>query len=263
MIGAKWQAVKKRIASTVTSADNARAMNITKPNRTSWGDFPDVLIQADESAVKQHRSYAAAKAGDIAAAKQLVSDVLNESEIARMKIMLGANKPLIAPVFAEERAGINRIPAVFAEVLGERLHLPVYDEIVQINKAGHTGASGYYRLAHPALFDGEIDQNTIYLLVDDFIGQGGTLANLKGYIESNGGCVVLATTLTGKTYSAILTPSIETITKLRRKHGAELEDWWRKTYGYGFDRLTASEARYLERSDNADTIRDHILAARS
>lgn len=180
-----------------------------------------------------------------------------------MKTMLGANKPLITPVFAEEQAGINRIPAVFAEVLGERLHLPVYDEIVQINKVGHTGASGYHRLAYPALFDGEIQPNATYLLVDDFIGQGGTLANLKGYIESGGGKVVLSTTLTGKPYSAKLAPSTETISKLRQKHGAVLEDWWRKNFGYGFDQLTESEARYLERSDNADTIRNQLIAARS
>lgn len=50
-------------------------MNILKPARTEWGDFPDILIQADESAVKQHPFYLAAKAGDIAAAKQLVTDI--------------------------------------------------------------------------------------------------------------------------------------------------------------------------------------------
>jgi adenine/guanine phosphoribosyltransferase-like PRPP-binding protein len=79
-------------------------------------------------------------------------------------------------------------------VLGGHLDLPVYDEIVQINKVGHTGASGYHHMAYLALFDGEVRQNATYLLVDDFIGQGGTLANLKGYIESKGGGVVLATT---------------------------------------------------------------------
>jgi hypothetical protein len=99
--------------------------------------------------------------------------------------------------------------------------------------------------------------------VDDFIGQGGTLANLKGYIESKGGWVVLATTLTGKSYSAKLAPSIETIHRLRQKHGNELENWWHQTFGYGFDQLTESEARYLERSDDALSIRDRLIAARS
>ena len=43
-----------------------------------------------------------------------------------------------------------------------------------------------------------------YFLVDDFIGQGGTLANLKGYLESRGAAVLGATALTGKAYSAKL-----------------------------------------------------------
>ena len=39
-------------------------------------------------------------------------------------------------------------------------------------------------------------------MVDDFIGQGGTLANLRGWIEEHGGKVVAAVALTGKPYSA-------------------------------------------------------------
>jgi hypoxanthine-guanine phosphoribosyltransferase len=253
----------KHIARSADDADNAPAMEILKPIRTEWGDFPDVLIHADESVVKQHRDYVAAKAGDVAAAKQLVADVMNPDVAARIRGILSGGRSFITPVFAEEKTGINRIPAVFAEVLGEHLDLPVYDEIVQVNTVGHTGASGYHRLAYPALFDGEVRQNATYLLVDDFIGQGGTLANLKGYIESKGGKVVLATTLTGKIYSAKLTPSIQTIHSLRQKHGNELENWWLQTFGYGFDQLTESEARYLERSDDALSIRDRLIAARS
>jgi hypothetical protein len=153
--------MQKRIARSADDADNASAMEILKPTRTEWGDFPDVLIHADESAVKQHFDYLAAKAGDVAAAKQLVADVLNPNAAARIREALSGSSAFITPVFAEEQMGINRIPAVFAEVLGERLDLPVYDEIVQINKVGHTGASGYHRLAYPALFDGEVRQSTI------------------------------------------------------------------------------------------------------
>ncbi len=46
-----------------------------KPPRTAWGNFPDVLIHASESAVKQHPAYKAAKAGDGNAAIALVSDM--------------------------------------------------------------------------------------------------------------------------------------------------------------------------------------------
>lgn len=43
-----------------------------QPPRTPWGNFPDVLIHASESAVKQHPAYEAAKSGDDSAATNLV-----------------------------------------------------------------------------------------------------------------------------------------------------------------------------------------------
>jgi len=246
-----------------TKARHPDMLQIPNPTRAAWGNFPQVLIHADESKVKKHPDYSAAKSGNVAAAKQLVADVLNPDGVNQLRAMLDGDSVYLVPVFAEERDGINRIPAVFAEVLGACLGLPVYTEIVQANKAGHTGASGYHRLAYPALFDGQVQPEARYLLIDDFIGQGGTLANLKGHIENKGGRVVLATALTGKTYSARLAPSNETLSRLREKHGNELENWWQKTFGYGFSQLTESEARYLERSADIATIRNRIIAARS
>jgi hypothetical protein len=70
------------------------------------------------------------------------------------------------------------------------------------------------------------------------------------------------TTLTGKPWSAKLTPSADTLRKLREKHGGELESWWEDTFGYGFGFLTESEARYLARADSVELIRNRILAAR-
>ncbi|MDB5903771.1 MAG: hypothetical protein JWM26_2649 [Betaproteobacteria bacterium] len=128
--------------------------------------------------------------------------------------------------------------------------------------AGHTGADGWHRLAHPAVFSGSVLAGADYLIVDDFIGQGGTVANLAGFIQSNGGKVLGVTTLTGQPYSARLAPDPQAIDELRKKHGKDLEEWWRQEFGYGFVCLTHSEARYLGRGADADTIRARILAAR-
>lgn len=125
--------------------------------------------------------------------------------------------------------------------------------------SGHTGASGFARLARQALFDGVIEPGSAYFLVDDFIGQGGTLANLKGFIESRGGQVIGATVLTGKPYSARLDLSPDLLAALRAKHGHEFEVWWRDRFGHGFDCLTQSEARYLERSPNAERVRNSLV----
>jgi len=237
-------------------------MKFGKPARTFWHEFPDVLIHAEESAVKKNADYPAAKAGNVPAARRLIEAMLNKTVAVKLGALAAGVTPLLASVHAYEAEGINRIPAVLAEVLAERLGLQAEGSVVQTNRSGHTGASGYHRLAYPALFDGEVERGRAYLLVDDFVGQGGTIANLKGFIETKGGRVVLCTTLTGKPYSAKLAPSDATLNALRAKHGNELETWWKDNFGYGFDYLTESEARYLERADSAQLIRDRLFAAR-
>lgn len=232
------------------------------PHRTPWRRFPDVAILAPEAPVKRHPDYPAAKAGDVAAARRLVSTWADPTTLSRVISLLPDSNVTLTSVHAFEAEGINRIPTVLAEVLSRCLDLPVEASVVQINRVGHTGASGYRRLAFPALFDGEVDTGRSYLLVDDFVGQGGTLANFRGFIENRGGSAVLAVTLTGKPYSARLSLSEDTLQKLRGKHGSALEEWWKGTFGYDFDLLTESEARYLGRVDSAELIRDRILAAR-
>jgi len=51
-------------------------------------------------------------------------------------------------------------------------------------------------LVASAIFDGEVQPGAAYVLVDDHIGLGGTLANLRGYGEVRGGSVIAITTLT-------------------------------------------------------------------
>ena len=55
---------------------------------------------------------------------------------------------------------------------------------------------------------------------------------------------------------------LATLSALRAKHGDKLENWWKEAFGYGFEFLTESEARYLERADEAQFIRDRLIAAR-
>ncbi len=230
------------------------------PRPDSLAGFPDVLIAASESQVKQHEEYDSAKRGCIDCADSLVADTFPDAVLGQVKELLADRSVRIAAASAEERNGINQIPAAMARLLRTALGLGVADDLVQVNYAGHTGASGFVRLATPALFGGTVERGSDYLIVDDFIGQGGTIANLRGYIQSKGGNVVGAVALTGKPYSAALDPQ-DLIEQLREKHGHALETWWQHRFGYGFDRLTRSEARYLLNSPDADTIRTRIVEA--
>jgi hypothetical protein len=235
-----------------------------RPPRTPWPvGFPDVVLHIGESAVKKHSAYWDAKTGNEQAARRLVIDLSNEAAIARLDELVGDRAPLFASAHAFENQGINAIPETLAHFIAQRLACDVASAIFQTNRVGHTGANGYVRMARQAAFEGPVEPGRPYVLVDDFIGQGGTLANLKGHIETNGGIVICATVLTGRTDSAIMALRHEQLLALRHKHGQSLEDWWRTEFGHGFDALTNSEARYLERSPDADTIRARLLAAQT
>jgi len=230
-----------------------------RPPRFPWDHFPDVLIHAEERAVKFHPDYRSAKTGDAVAAGRLVADTLNQDIVARL-LSYGSETPILVSAHAYESDGVNAIPEALADELGNRLDWAVESSIVQINVVWHTGADGFTRLARQAAFDGEVKSGCAYVLVDDFVGQGGTLANLRGHILAAGGRVLAATTLTGKPYSARLSLEYSQLVELREKH-VSIEPWWEAKFGHRFDCLTQSEARYLARTPNADTLRDRIAQA--
>jgi len=232
-----------------------------KPERMPWTTLKTVRIAADIPVVQGHPAYRSAKQGDFAAAIKLVSTILTAFELDRLQQEYRANSPILVGVHAVEELSINYIPQAMTAWLASRLGWEHDRDIVQINRVGHTRASGWHRLAHQPIFDGEVQSGGEYLLLDDFVGQGGTLANLRGFIEARGGLVIGALALTGKAYSSILAITGETLAALRAKHG-NLEFWWREQFGFGFDAVTESEGRYLFRAENADAIRDRLAEAK-
>ena len=239
---------------------------MTPPPRKAWPrGFPDAILLADETTTKRHALYAAAKTGDDLAAANLVDSLVDEAGVRAVQALVAeaskSDAPLLVSAHAFEREGINAIPAALAQLLAQRLGLEFSTDVAQLNVVSHTGADGYGRLARQARFEGDVHGAREYVMVDDFIGQGGTLANLRGWIEKQGGKVVGAVGLTGKPYSAKLSPSKEQLHELRQKHGADLEKWWRKHFGHAYGCLTQSEARYLARSPDVDTIRVRLAAA--
>lgn len=236
------------------------------PRRAPWVGFPDVVICAAESAVKKHPDYQQAKQGnvqDAAPAAARLSAALLAPETAEILRGMVSETTWLVPVHALEGQGFNRIPAAFAEVLARQLGAHIETSIIQVNVVNHTGANGWQRISSPPLFEGDVIAGRRYLLVDDFVGQGSTLANLRGQIAYKGGSVVGAVCLTGRADSVKLALTQSTLDSLRAKHGPEIEQWWIQEFGYDFSCLTESEGRYLLRVEDAHTIRTRISEARS
>src|SRR3982750_1646622 len=128
----------------------------THLRRTPWGDFPDVVIHADELFIKKHPLYGPAKGGDDKAAETLALEASTLGALDRISAIVGDSKPELLAVHALETVGVNAIPRVFARILSKMLDLPVASGIIQMNRVTHTGADGYHRLAFPALFEGHV-----------------------------------------------------------------------------------------------------------
>lgn len=235
--------------------------------RTDWQkNFPEVVLFAPHGSLGQFEHYEKAKGGDYEAAFDIVRDILTDEKLLELGELIEPykkNELFIVPVVSIEQTGANKLPPAFALFLALTIGCRIADDIVHVNTVNRGGSNGFHRLACQPVFDGIIRPNRDYIIVDDTVTQGGTLASLKGYIESKGGRVVCACALTGKQYSARLAPLQETIDKLRSKY-PDLEEFFREVFGYGYDKFTESEANYLikVKGQDAISIQDKLVEER-
>lgn len=249
------------------AADSAAGSSDPLFSRRGWeADFPDVVTAHRPGRLSAHADYDAAKAGDDAAALRVARDVVTPEFVEDVRAVLPeGSKPLVVAVQSQEATGNNRIPRMAAEVLAQRLGLQVSEDIVQAAKVNRSAGDALHRLANQPPFTGKVEKGRDYVLIDDTLTQGGTLAQLKTHIEDNGGKVVLATALTGKDYSRKITLNSQSLADVRERFGS-IEPWWRDQFGYGFEGLTESEARTILTLDkgrlDADALRDRVAAGR-
>lgn len=232
--------------------------------RTPWPpNFPDVVVHTTVAERDAHPRYAQAKAGDADAAFELAFDLLNDAAVDHLREVLTKTNALLLPVVADETLGFNAIPDAMAQILARDLSLSVVEngEIVQTNKVGHTRAKAFQRLVTPAFFAGDVKPNANYVLVDDHVGLGGTLANLRGHIETNGGHVIGMTALTESRDARRISLRSVTRDMLWEKHGEALDQLWQDQFGYGIGCLTEVEGQILCRQPSLDAIQDFLAKA--
>ena len=232
------------------------------PRRPWPADFPDVITHTTVKLRDANPEYAAAKSGDADAALTLAISLLSTAAVSQIAALVAGRAGILVPVVADETLGFNAIPDAMAQVLGRELGLAVASGgIVQTNKVGHTRAPSFQRMVTPAEFEGPVEADRAYVLVDDHVGLGGTLANLRGYIEARGGKVIGMTTLTESREARTIRLQDATRAMLWEKHGEALDQLWHAEFGYGIDCLTDVEAQNLCRQPSVAAIEDFLAQA--
>lgn len=97
-----------------------------------------------------------------------------------------------------------------------------------------------------------------YVLLDDEISFGGTLAELAHYIQIKGGVVRDIAAIVNAGRNKSLSPDIKTLRILNERFGNEIIE----IFGIDINALTANEAQYLVGFRSTDEIRNRLIKAK-
>lgn len=241
--------------------------------------FPDVIAHASVAQIYAAASkgqpldargcspaYVAAKAGDAEAATRVVASVLRTALLQD----LARAFPSATVVYAKavEAAGVNKLPHAYAVAIRRTTGLPFVD-VTQTNIVSHTGAGALHRLLTSPRFVGEVEPGREYIIIDDVITTGSTLASLRIFLESRGASVVAASSLAcadkvGDSDSATLALSMETRQRIEGLLDVRQLNVLLREHGIAEDyrELSNSQGRYLARHSSVDALRDQIARER-
>ncbi len=185
------------------------------PAGTVWGDsFPAVVNHTSASIARQHPDFHAAKHGDYDAALRLIDDLVKDDRIADI-----AERYPDAHIIYNHRMqgdGINMIPAAYAAKFAAA-GMTVEHDIIAVTNVSHTNASDISRLSKRMRFEGKVSKGTNYILLDDFITSGAELRDMRDFVQSQGGNVVMMTTFGHGSYGRLKDIRIDNDYKERLK----------------------------------------------
>ena len=134
--------------------------------------------------------------------------------------------------------------------------MTVEDDIIAVTNVAHTDASDVARLSRRMRFEGNVTQGASYIILDDFITSGAELRDMRDYISSKGGNVVMITTFGHGSFGRLTDIRIDNDYKNKLKEAGITDQDLRK-YGIASEIgcLTISEAAKLSRVVNASAKR--------
>lgn len=263
---------------------------IAKPHlREPWGNPGDERVfvhcrldemrgtsgSEEEKRLRRPQYEQAKRAGDMTAAVSLVQRCANDAVIDLIvdALLKGAGEPTIVfphPSFDDEdadgaksvqqRRPSNAIPFAFGNYLGQVLGCTVNVSIVQAARSSRTKLGLFPRFLWQPRFVGDVIPGAPYILADDVVTSGGTLAALRTHILQGGGVVIAATSLShkdGTHQKFAIRP--ETLSSLGVKYGTGFSPYWLETIGHVPGCLCEPEGQFLIRWDAEGSTGDERL----
>ena len=220
------------------------------PEGHRWGDaFPAVVNHTSSGMARKHPDFHAAKHGDYEAALRLVDAFVKDSKIAD----IAQRYPHAHVVYNHKMQGgdINMIPAAYAAKFSA-IGMTVDHDIIAVTDVSHTNASDLSRISKRMRFEGKVSRGVDYILLDDFITSGAELRDLRDYIQSRDGNVVLMTTFGHGSFGKLQDIRIDS-TYIERLNASGITDQDLRKYGIASEIgcLTLGEAARLSRLVNA------------
>ena len=247
------------LGNTPVSVDMGTALYMlqqkdTMPRGQAWGDnFPAVVNHTSSSVARHHPDFLAAKRGDYDAAIRLVDDLVKDDKV--IDVATRFPEAHVAYIHRQNGDGINMIPAAFAAKFSAA-GMTVEDDIIAVTNVSHTDASDVALLSRRMRFEGNVTQGASYIILDDFITSGAELRDMRDYISSKGGNVVMITTFGHGSFGRLTDIRIDNDYKNKLKEAGITDQDLRK-YGIASEIgcLTISEAAKLSRVVNASAKR--------
>ena len=252
--GAEMYLGTKTLKIDTESALHMLRQRKTMPEGERWDeDFPEVVNHTSTMKARSHPDFIAAKHGDFDAAIRLVDSLVKPEKV--LDITRNYPNARIAYIHCKEGLSANMIPAAYASMFAA-MGMNVENDIVAINKVTHTNSSDLARLSKRMRFDGKVTKGADYILLDDFITTGAELRDLRDYISSKGGHIVMVTTLGHGSFGQLKNIGINNDYREKLKE-AGITDRELRKYGIASEIgcLTLSEAARLNRMVVARTNR--------
>jgi hypoxanthine-guanine phosphoribosyltransferase len=195
--------------------------------------------------LKRCYRYNAAKSGNIAAAIKVCQKCINQDDINDIRRKYPES--MLLPVISNGSA--------LALSLAMHIKLPIWC-VCSASNRNRKNMYAMERILNRPLFEGYIQKDRSYIIVDDVVTQGGTVMSLRQYVIDAGGRVDGVVAIAYAKGSRTIVPTKESIEKLLSRFGTDIYDFFRDVGVSSPVQLSYSQIRYLLSFASIDNMRE-------